>query len=187
MTRGKLHAALDLGPVQASLDAEKRRDSIDFDIALDAASLAPVRPWLPTTLLHRVDLGKTTLALQTHGRAEKLSSASPSLREETKLRLERLAFDRNAAQMHDRMRVGRVPEPQVEGDKGMARRQVGVGVRLLSLGSCRAVRLHRDDQSPARLQNPANFDKRCFRVREVLEDMPNDHFVKERRRIAGIV
>ncbi|HVT06728.1 MAG TPA: hypothetical protein VHO67_04700 [Polyangia bacterium] len=96
-SRGDLQATIALGPVNASVDAHKRADDVDVDLAVKADTLAAVRPFLPPDLARQVDWDRVSVDLQTKAHAERLSGAAPLLRQETNLRVDGLRAGRSGA------------------------------------------------------------------------------------------
>jgi translocation and assembly module TamB len=92
-SRGVIHAALELGELQASLDATKHADAIDYALAASARSLQAVRPFLPPALRDEAAWDRMAVALRSNGRLEHLSTANPALRERTEVELERPSFE----------------------------------------------------------------------------------------------
>jgi translocation and assembly module TamB len=95
-SRGVLHAALELGELHAALDATKHADAAEYGLAAGARSLQALRPFLPSALRDASAWERMAVALRSNGRLERLSTASPALREHTEVALEHPSF-RNVA------------------------------------------------------------------------------------------
>ncbi|HVY40267.1 MAG TPA: hypothetical protein VHM31_20145, partial [Polyangia bacterium] len=96
-SRGDLQATVALGPVNASVDAHKRADDVDLDVAVKADTLAAARPFLPPDLARQLDWERIAVDLQTKAHAERLSAAAPLLRQETNLRVDGVRAGRSGA------------------------------------------------------------------------------------------
>ena len=98
-TRGDLRLSVELGQAQASVDAHKRADDVDLDLTLKAATLAVARPFLPPALAAKLDWDRIALDLQTKARLARLDGPSPSLRQQTALRVHGLRAGRTGARL----------------------------------------------------------------------------------------
>ncbi len=97
-SRGVVHAAVDLGELQASLDATKGIDAVDFALRATAGSLKAVRPFLPPALAERAPWDRMAVAVRSSGHVERLSGADPAIRQTTDIDVEHPAFGNVAAQ-----------------------------------------------------------------------------------------
>lgn len=98
-SRGDVRLGVELGNVQASVDAHKRSDDADLDLTLKATSLASARPFLPPDLAAKLDWDRIAIDLQTKARVARLAGAAPSLRQDTTLRVHGLRSGRTGARL----------------------------------------------------------------------------------------
>ncbi len=96
-SRGVVHAAVDLGETQASLDATKEADAADFALVAAARSLRAVRPFLSSTLADEAPWDRMAVAVRSSGHVELLGQGGPSIRQKTEIDVEGPAFDAVAA------------------------------------------------------------------------------------------
>ncbi len=96
-SRGVVHVAADMGEEQASFDATKEADSVDFALRATARSLRALRPFLPPSLADRATWDSMALVAQSSGHVEHLGEGAPAIRQTTEVRIERPAFDKIAA------------------------------------------------------------------------------------------
>ncbi|HXU65615.1 MAG TPA: hypothetical protein VN962_28130, partial [Polyangia bacterium] len=97
--RGDLRVTVEAGDVQASVDAHKRADDVDLDVTLKAATLAAARPFLPPDLAAKLNWDHLSLDLHTNARVGRLSSSSPTVRQESALRVQGLRAGRTGAHL----------------------------------------------------------------------------------------
>jgi translocation and assembly module TamB len=95
-SRGILHATVDLGATEASLDVTKEADAADFAFRATAHDLKAVRPFLPEALTKRAPWDRMAVAVGTSGHVERLGG-DPSMRQTTEVHVENPAFDDVAA------------------------------------------------------------------------------------------
>jgi hypothetical protein len=97
-SRGGLSAALEMGVVRASLDAEKGDDALDYALSVTASNLSVVRPFLPPALAEEAPWDRIGVSVRSSGRVEGLRKDSPALVQTTEVDLDRPAFQRMTAQ-----------------------------------------------------------------------------------------
>src|ERR1019366_4532591 len=97
-SRGALHAAVDFAEMQASLDATKEADAVDFALRATARNLKAVRPFLPPALIDEAPWDRMEVAVRSTGRVEHLGGGGPAIRQTTEVDVERPAFENVAAQ-----------------------------------------------------------------------------------------
>ena len=90
---GVVDATVEVGPMQAHLQATKGADAVDFALGAAASSLAPIRPFVPLSLVDRVPWERVHVAVRSAGRVEALGGANPTVREATEVDVEGPAFD----------------------------------------------------------------------------------------------
>jgi translocation and assembly module TamB len=110
-SRGELHAALDLGDINAALDASNTgnspkqhglahrsapSDTLDYALHLNAGSLKAVRPFLSPGLIDAAAWDRMGVTLASSGRIEHLTGV-PVLQEKTQLDLQHPSFEGTAA------------------------------------------------------------------------------------------
>ncbi len=95
-SRATVHAAVDLGEWQVSLDATKAIDAVDFALRAGASSLKALATLLPPDLAAAAPWDRAAIAIRSSGHVEGLSGANPELRQTTNLEIDRPAF-RNVA------------------------------------------------------------------------------------------
>jgi hypothetical protein len=86
-----IHAGVDVGEVQTSLDASKKMDGLDFDLHFKAPNLKAVRPLLPASLLNEAPWDRMGISLHSKGHVEHLGG-SPSVQEATELDVDGAAY-----------------------------------------------------------------------------------------------
>ncbi len=91
-SRGVAHVAIDLGEMQASLDATKGVDEIDFALRATARSLKALRPFLPPALTDEAPWDRMAVAVRSSGHVDRLSGGVPAVRQTTEVDVERPAF-----------------------------------------------------------------------------------------------
>jgi translocation and assembly module TamB len=96
-SRGVVHAAVDLGETQASLDATKGADAVDFALHITATSLKAVRPLLPPAWADAAPWDRMAIAVRSSGHLERLNEPYPAILQTTEVDVERLAFENVAA------------------------------------------------------------------------------------------
>ncbi|WP_394844527.1 hypothetical protein LZC95_46670 [Pendulispora brunnea] len=96
-SRGSAHVAADLGNVHVQLDATKAGDSLDYSLDSKAPNLEAVRPFLPADIAKKVPWERMAIALQSHGRVQRIASEAPSIEQHTEIDVARPAFERIAA------------------------------------------------------------------------------------------
>ncbi len=94
---GAIHAKVDLGILQASLDATKGADFVDFVLLATAPSLKGLRPLLSRDLNEEAPWDRMRVSLRSSGRAEHLDSANPAIRQRTLVDIDRPAFQNISA------------------------------------------------------------------------------------------
>jgi hypothetical protein len=94
---GVVRAAIDLGPLRASLDATKAPDAVDFAFQAKTATLAMLRPFLPQAAIAAAPWDRMGLAVRSSGHVDRLGSGDPALRQATQLEVEGPAFGDLAA------------------------------------------------------------------------------------------
>ena len=96
-SRGVLSVAVVVGDTQASLDATKGSDAVDFALRAGARSLKAVRPLLSPALNDEVPWDRMALVVRSSGRIERIASGRPTIRETTQVDIEHPAFENVAA------------------------------------------------------------------------------------------
>jgi hypothetical protein len=94
---GAIHAKVDLGTLQASLDATKGADLVDFVLVATAPSLKAVRPLLSRGMNDEIPWDRMKVSLRSSGRVEHLGGANPTLRQRTVVDVDRAAFQNVSA------------------------------------------------------------------------------------------
>lgn len=89
---GAVEAAIEVGELQASLEATKRGDDVDFALRAAARSMSAVRPFLPPTMGDAAPWQRIALHVQSSGHVERLTAGSPVLRQRTEIDLENPSF-----------------------------------------------------------------------------------------------
>jgi hypothetical protein len=94
---GAIHAKVDVGSLQASLDATKGADFVDFVLLATAPSMRWVRPLLSRELGEEVPWDRMKVSLRSSGRAVHFGGANPAIRQTTRLDVDRPAFQNVSA------------------------------------------------------------------------------------------
>ncbi|HXX67830.1 MAG TPA: hypothetical protein VEK07_11640 [Polyangiaceae bacterium] len=94
---GGVDLAIDIGEMQASLEATKASETVDFALRAAAKSLKIVRPFLPTTMADTAPWDRMSLAVRSRGHLEHLGGDTPVLRQKTEVDVENAAFENVAA------------------------------------------------------------------------------------------
>jgi translocation and assembly module TamB len=92
-SRGVGHVAIDLGEMQASLEATKGADAVDFALRATARSLKAVRPLLPPALADEAPWDRMAVDVRSSGHVDRLGGGEPSVRQTTEIDVERPAFE----------------------------------------------------------------------------------------------
>jgi hypothetical protein len=95
-SRGAVHVAVDLGDVHASLDSTKKTDDADFTVAVDARSLAALRPVLPPPLPDQAPWERMAVRLRSTGRVEHLRG-NLAVAQTAEVAIDNPAFEKVAA------------------------------------------------------------------------------------------
>jgi hypothetical protein len=95
-SRGAVHVAVDLGDVHASLDSTKKTDDADFAVAVEARSLAALRPVLPPPLPDQAPWDRMAVRLRSNGRVEHLGG-NLAVAQTTELSIDNPAFENDVA------------------------------------------------------------------------------------------
>ena len=95
-SRAIVRAVAHMGECDASIDATKRTDAVDFSLKANARELPLMR-----VLAGTPDPRRLTAVLSMSGRIEAISSANPTIRQQTELRLEGPALRRISARRLD--------------------------------------------------------------------------------------
>lgn len=96
-TRGVFEATVELGKAQASLDATKGANAVDYKLHVALPSLKIVRPFLSPDLGLRAPWDRMAVDLRSTGHVEPLGGPGASIRQTTELDVERFAFGSTAA------------------------------------------------------------------------------------------
>ncbi len=97
-SRGLFSAAVTLGEMQASLEATKGADALDFRLSANTPSLKALRPLLPPDWTERAPWDRMAVAVRSSGHVEPLGGVAPAIRQATEIDVERPAFGSIAAQ-----------------------------------------------------------------------------------------
>jgi translocation and assembly module TamB len=97
-SRGVALVAVELGDVQASLEATKGADLVDFALHATARSLVALRPYLPRALIDKAPWDRIAVTVRSSGHVEHFAAGSPAIRQATEVDVERPAFANVAAQ-----------------------------------------------------------------------------------------
>jgi hypothetical protein len=97
-SRGMLTLTVALGEAQASLDAKKGGDAIDFGLRATTPSLKIVRPFLPPDEIERAPWDRMAATLQSSGHVDGFGGTAPSVRQTTEIHVERPAYASISAQ-----------------------------------------------------------------------------------------
>jgi hypothetical protein len=89
---GVVHVAVDLGEMQASIDATKGEDAVDFALHGTARSLRAMRPLFAAALTDEVPWDRMAALVRSSGRIERLSGGSPAVRQTTEVDVEGPGF-----------------------------------------------------------------------------------------------
>lgn len=94
---GGAAVAVDLGEAQASLDASKGVDTLDFALQAKARSLRTFRPFLPAAVVNEAPWERMAVDVRSSGHVERLSGSAPAIRQTTEIDVENPTFGGIAA------------------------------------------------------------------------------------------
>ncbi|QQR41779.1 AsmA family protein [Myxococcus xanthus] len=93
LSRGRAKLVLDVGDMQASLDATKDTDAVSYTLAARTPDLAAARPFIPDSVAARIPWRHLGVSLDSKGSVKALFSSAPRLEHRTELKLQRPAWD----------------------------------------------------------------------------------------------
>ncbi|WP_426752704.1 hypothetical protein [Myxococcus sp. Y35] len=93
LSRGRAQLVVDVGQLQATLDATKGADDVAYTLAVRTPDLVPARPFIPNEVAARLPWRKLGVSLSSKGSVAALFSPAPRLEHHTELRLEQPAWD----------------------------------------------------------------------------------------------
>ncbi len=89
---GAIHAKVDLGSLQASLDATKGVDFLDFVWLATAQSLKVLRPLVSRELNEQAPWDRMRVSVRSSGRVDHIEGANPAIRQRTVVDVDRPGF-----------------------------------------------------------------------------------------------
>ena len=92
-SRGVAHVTVGLGDLQASLEATKAVDALDFGVHASASSLKAARPFLPPELARKAPWDAMAVTVQSNGRVEQLGEGAPRVAHTTEIDVAHPAFE----------------------------------------------------------------------------------------------
>jgi hypothetical protein len=92
-SRARARLKLDVGAMQASLDATKGTDDVAYTLGVQLPDLVAARPFIPDAVAERLPWKQLAVSLASTGKAAAIFSSSPRLEQRTELRLQRPGWD----------------------------------------------------------------------------------------------
>ncbi|MFP2956834.1 hypothetical protein ACLEPN_03120 [Myxococcus sp. 1LA] len=93
LSKGRAQVVLDVGTMQASLDATKATDEVSYTLAVRTPDLAAARPFIPDEVAARIPWRQLGVSLASKGNVKALFSSALRLEHRTELALQRPAWD----------------------------------------------------------------------------------------------